>query len=58
MSAVGQSLPKWGVGVTSAFPPLATERRTLQEVRFVPATDSCAATKHQCDPFRLLAGLM
>ena len=25
MSVKGQSLPKWGVGATSAFPPIATE---------------------------------
>ena len=31
-----QSLPKWGVPPTSAFPQIATELRTSPEVRFVP----------------------
>jgi hypothetical protein len=39
MSQMGQSLPKWAVSVTSAFPPIATELRTLLEVRFVPTSD-------------------
>ena len=52
MSALGQSLPKWGVGVTSAFPPLATERRTSQEVRFVPETDMRSGSA--CDPIECL----
>jgi hypothetical protein len=39
MSHVGQSLPKWGVRPTSAFPPLPTRRRTSVEVRLVPISD-------------------
>jgi len=38
-SELGQSLPKWGVRATSAFPPVATELRTSQVVRFVPKGD-------------------
>ena len=45
MSAVGQSLPKWGVRTTSAFPPIATELRRSRIVSFVPSSDSCTATK-------------
>jgi hypothetical protein len=39
MSQVGQSLPKWIVRATSAFPPIATELRTSLEVRNVPTCD-------------------
>jgi hypothetical protein len=43
MPGVGQSLPKWAVRVMSAFLPVATELRTLLEVRFVPATEVAAS---------------
>jgi hypothetical protein len=36
MSARGQSLPKWAIWATSAFPTLATGQRTSLEVRSVP----------------------
>jgi hypothetical protein len=36
---MGQSLPKWSVRTTSAFPPIATELRTSLEVGFVPKGD-------------------
>ena len=41
MSQLGQSLPKWGVGVTSAFSPVSDRTAGLprQKVRFVPAAD-------------------
>src|SRR5882672_9625603 len=39
----GQSLPKWDVCATSAFPLLATEERTLRNVSNVPTGDSSTA---------------
>ncbi len=39
MSHVGQSLPIWVAHATSAFPPIATELRTLREARKVPTCD-------------------
>ena len=38
--ALGQSLPKWAVHPMSAFPPLATIKRTSLVVRFVPTADA------------------
>jgi hypothetical protein len=43
MSGVGQSRPNWAVCVMSAFLPIATKLRTLQEVRFVPLPDIAIA---------------
>ena len=34
MSGLGQSLPKWAVRPMYAFPPLATNELTFQEVSF------------------------
>src|SRR3981081_390982 len=42
-SVMGQSLPKWNVRVTSAFPLIATEERTSRDVSNVPVTGSCSA---------------
>src|SRR5229473_3098865 len=42
-SLMGQSLPKWNVRVTSAFPLIATEERTSRDVSNVPVTGSCSA---------------
>src|SRR5258708_5381994 len=42
-SASGQTLPKWVVLATSAFPSKATELRTLRDVSNVPIRDSCTA---------------
>src|SRR6266404_9249031 len=39
MTALGHLRPNWTVRATSAFLPLATELRTLLEVRFVPRTE-------------------
>src|SRR3981081_3788619 len=36
MSEMGQSLPKWDVRATSAFPLIATEERTSRNVSSVP----------------------
>jgi hypothetical protein len=38
-SAVGQSLPKCDVRITSAFPPIATEWRTFRVGSFGPKSD-------------------
>jgi hypothetical protein len=46
MSLAGQSLPKWVVRATSAFPSIATELRTSLEVRNVPCADIS-----ECDAF-------
>src|SRR5260221_4295322 len=48
MSAWGQSLPKWNVRVTSAFPLIATEERTSRDVSNVPDSDSCSAANRTC----------
>jgi hypothetical protein len=39
MSLMGQSLPKWAIRATSAFPPIATNLRTWLVVGFVPKPD-------------------
>src|SRR5258706_11560005 len=39
MSVAGQSLPKWDVRATSAFPLIATEGRTSRDVSNVPTSD-------------------
>lgn len=47
LSAVGPSRPKWHVPAMSGFPSLATNQRTLLEVRFVPKADSSIADAGQ-----------
>ena len=42
MTAMGHSLPKWGVCPTVRFPPIATKLRTSLEVRSVPR-QTCGA---------------
>src|SRR5712692_11442728 len=39
MSVQGQSLPKWVIRDTSAYPPIATAERTLRDVSSVPLTE-------------------
>jgi hypothetical protein len=39
MTAWGQSLPKWTVRVTSAFPPIATIEQTSRHVSNVTSED-------------------
>ncbi len=39
MSQMGQSLPKWVVRATSAYPPRATEERTWRHVSKVPQAE-------------------
>lgn len=51
MSEVGQSLPKWNVRVTSAFPLIATEERTSRDVSNVPIGDIECGTG-QCSASR------
>jgi hypothetical protein len=38
-SAMGQSLPKWAIRATSAFPPIATIERTSRHVSNVPKAE-------------------
>src|SRR5258708_18659072 len=42
-SLMGQSLPKWNVRVTSAFPLIATEERTSRDVSNVPTAELAVA---------------
>jgi hypothetical protein len=44
MSVWGQSLPKWAIRATSAFPPIATIERTSHHVRFVPKAEVGSAS--------------
>jgi hypothetical protein len=39
MSEMGQSLPKWAIRATSAFPPIATIERTSRHVSNLPNSD-------------------
>src|ERR1700694_2444844 len=41
MSGLGQSLPKWALRATSAYPPTAAVQRTFRHFGFVPVRDSC-----------------
>src|SRR5258705_661191 len=49
MSDRGQSLLKWDVPATSAFPLLATEERTSGNVSNVPGSDMAPAPKARLD---------
>src|SRR5258706_6414088 len=45
MSVQGQSLPKWVVRATSAYPPRATEERTSLDVSNVPKAEVAAPVR-------------
>ena len=39
MSQMGQSLPKWALHATSAYPPTAAVQRTFRHFGYVPNSD-------------------
>jgi hypothetical protein len=41
MSELGQSLPKWALDATSAYPPTAAVQQTFPHFGFVPTRDPC-----------------
>ena len=58
MSAMGQSRRFCPIRATSAFPPIATIKRTFPDVRFVPLADIAAysITASAAQPARILKG--